>query len=219
MAAGTLTAPGSRLLRDVVAGRLAFLVSGGTGSGKTTLLATMLGLVPARERIVLVEDSSELRPVHPHVVALEARPPNIEGKGGLDLRTLVRQALRMRPDRLVVGEVRGAEVVDLLAAMNTGHEGGSGTLHANSATEVPARIEALAATAGLGRAAAASQLAAAVDLVLHVVRGPDGVRRLAQVALPSPASEGAQMRCALEFTAEGRLVEGPAADDLARRLG
>ncbi|WP_101526326.1 TadA family conjugal transfer-associated ATPase [Nocardioides houyundeii] len=219
VAAGTLTGPGARLLRDVVTGRLAYLISGGTGSGKTTLLATMLGLVPPQERIVLVEDSSELRPVHPHVVALEARPPNIEGKGGLDLRTLVRQALRMRPDRLVVGEVRGAEVVDLLAAMNTGHEGGAGTLHANSATQVPARIEALAATAGLGRAAAASQLAAAVDLVLHVVRGRDGVRRLAQVALPSPTSEGDRIRCALEFTADGRLVEGPAADDLARRLG
>ena len=138
--------------------RLAFLVSGGTGSGKTTLLAALLSLVDPSERLVLVEDASELRPDHPHVVGLEARPANVEGAGEVTLRTLVRQALRMRPDRLVVGEVRGAEVVDLLAAMNTGHEGGCGTLHANSAADVPARIEALALAAGLPRAAAHSQL-------------------------------------------------------------
>jgi len=213
-----LTAPGARLLGDVVARRLAFLVSGGTGSGKTTLLATMLGLVPPTERIVLVEDSSELRPEHPHVVALEARPANVEGRGAVDLRLLVRQALRMRPDRLVVGEVRGGEVVDLLAAMNTGHEGGAGTLHANAATQVTARIEALAATAGFGRDAAMSQLGAAVDLVLHVVRGEDGVRRLAEVAVPSRGQDGTRMVTALTFAADGTLAEGPAADDLARRL-
>ncbi|WP_204163704.1 TadA family conjugal transfer-associated ATPase [Nocardioides solisilvae] len=218
VAAGTLTAPGARLLRDVVARRLAFLVSGGTGSGKTTLLSTVLGLVPDHERIVLVEDSSELRPDHPHVVALEARPANVEGEGALDLRLLVRQALRMRPDRLVVGEVRGAEVVDLLAAMNTGHEGGAGTLHANAATQVVARVEALAATAGLGRQAAASQLGAAVDLVLHVVRGPDGVRRLAEVAVPTRVGDQVVVVPALTFDADGGLREGPAADALAARL-
>ncbi|WP_110241102.1 TadA family conjugal transfer-associated ATPase [Nocardioides gilvus] len=216
--AGTLTAPGARLLRDVVAGRLAFLVSGGTGSGKTTLLATMLAMVPSHERIVLVEDSAELRPAHPQVVGLEARPASAEGTGAVDLRTLVRQALRMRPDRLVLGEVRGVEVVDLLAAMNTGHEGGCGTLHANSATQVLARIEALAGPAGLGRHAVASQVSAAVDVVLHVTRGPDGRRRLAQVAVPLLTEAGLEARWALEFDADGRMREGPAADVLARRL-
>ena len=128
---------------------MAFLVSGGTGSGKTTLLSSLLSLVDSAERIVLVEDAAELRPEHPHVVGLEGRPANLEGAGAVEMRTLVRQALRMRPDRLVVGEVRGGEVVDLLAALNTGHDGGCGTLHANSAADVPARVEALALAAGL----------------------------------------------------------------------
>ncbi|GAB4006652.1 TadA family conjugal transfer-associated ATPase [Nocardioides ultimimeridianus] len=123
-AAGTLTEETAELVRLVVRARLAFLVSGGTGSGKTTLLSALLGEVPAGERIVVAEDAAELRPDHPQVVGLEARPPNIEGGGAVVLRDLVRQALRMRPDRLVVGEVRDAAVVDLLAAMNTGHEGG-----------------------------------------------------------------------------------------------
>ena len=131
--------------------RLAFLVSGGTGSGKTTLLAALLGLVPHHERIVIVEDSRELAPDHPHVVRLEGRPANAERAGAITLTDLVRQSLRMRPDRLVVGEVRGGEICDLLTAMNTGHEGGCGTVHANSAADVPARLEALAA---LGRAGA-----------------------------------------------------------------
>ena len=144
---------------------------------------------------MLVEDASELRPDHPHVVGLEARPPNIEGAGEITLRTLVRQALRMRPDRLVVGEVRGAEVVDLLAALNTGHEGGCGTLHANSAADVPARVEALALAAGLPRAAAHSQLASALDVVLHLARGADGVRRVAQVGVPVPRRRRAGRAC------------------------
>ena len=168
VAAGTLTPTAPGCCGPSSSRRLAFLVSGGTGTGKTTLLAALLSLVDPGERIVLVEDAGELRPDHPHVVGLEARPPNIEGAGAIDLRTLVRQALRMRPDRLVVGEVRGGEVVDLLAALNTGHEGGCGTLHANSAVDVPARVEALALAAGLGRAAAHSQLASAVDVVLHL---------------------------------------------------
>src|SRR3954468_2835929 len=184
LGAGTVNAHGVRLLRAVVARRLAFLVSGGTGSGKTTLLNSLLSLVPPAERLVLVEDASELRPHHPHVVGLEARPPNIEGAGEVTLRTLVRQALRMRPDRLVVGEVRGAEVVELLAALNTGHEGGCGTVHANSARDVPARIEALALAAGLGREAAHSQFLAGVDAVVHLGRDVDGGRVLREVAVP-----------------------------------
>ncbi|MGY2700762.1 TadA family conjugal transfer-associated ATPase [Nocardioides sp. HB32] len=217
--AGTLTPDTARLVLAVVEARLAFLVSGGTGSGKTTLLAALLSRVAADERIVVVEDASELRPDHPHVVALEGRPPNIEGAGAVEVRTLVRQALRMRPDRLVVGEVRGAEVVDLLAALNTGHEGGCGTLHANSAVDVPARVEALALAAGLGRDAAHSQLASAVDVVLHLGRGADGVRRLRQVAVPDRRPDGlVSMVPALEIDDRGLATPGPAAAALAARV-
>jgi len=219
VASGTVTDEVAVLLRRIVDARLAFLVSGGTGSGKTTLLAALLGLVGRTERLVLVEDSSELRPDHPHVVGLEARPANIEGAGEITLRTLVRQALRMRPDRLVVGEVRGGEVVELLAAMNTGHEGGCGTLHANSALDVPARVEALALAAGLDRAAAHSQFASAVHLVLHLTRGPDGRRRLAQVAVPERGETGlVTMACAVAVDAAGAVRPGPAASVLARML-
>lgn len=161
-AAGAITSEAGRLVADIIAARLAFLVCGGTGAGKTTLLAAMLGAVSPVERIVCVEDAAELAPRHPHLVKLVARRPNVEGVGEVTVRQLVRQALRMRPDRIVVGEVRGAEVVDLLAALNTGHEGGAGTVHANSPGEVPARLEALGALGGLDRAALHSQLAAAV---------------------------------------------------------
>jgi pilus assembly protein CpaF len=216
---GTLTPDTARILQAIVDARLAFLVSGGTGSGKTTLLAALLSRVAADERIVLVEDASELRPDHPHVVALEGRPPNIEGAGAVEVRALVRQALRMRPDRLVVGEVRGGEVVDLLAALNTGHEGGCGTLHANSALDVPARVEALALAAGLGRDAAHSQLASAVHVVLHLARGPDGARRLREVAVPERAADGlVSMVSALRVDDDGRSVPGPGAAALAARL-
>ncbi|MET9604053.1 TadA family conjugal transfer-associated ATPase [Streptomyces sp. NPDC006512] len=181
VAAGTLPPGGHRLLRAMVEARLSFLVSGGTGTGKTTLLSALLGLVGPAERIVLAEDSAELRPDHPHVVRLETRPANQEGAGLVTLADLVRQALRMRPDRLVVGEVRGAEVADLLAALNTGHEGGCGTVHANAAAHVPARLEALGTAAGLDRAALHSQLAAALTLVVHLARDRNGRRRVAEV--------------------------------------
>ncbi|WP_275558868.1 TadA family conjugal transfer-associated ATPase [Streptomyces sp. 5-6(2022)] len=179
--AGTVPPDGARLLRAMLDARLSYLISGGTGSGKTTLLSTLLGLVGPRERIVLAEDSAELRPDHPHVVRLETRPANQEGRGQVTLRDLVRQALRMRPDRLVVGEVRGAEVTDLLGALNTGHEGGCGTVHANTAADVPARLEALGSTAGLDRAALHSQLAAALSVVVHLVRDRAGRRRIAEL--------------------------------------
>ena len=182
-AAGSFTEETSEVLRRVVASRVAFVVTGGTGSGKTTLLAALLAEVDPRVRLVIVEDATELRPDHPHVVGLEARPANVEGAGLVTVRDLVRQALRMRPDRLVVGEVRGAEVVDLLAALNTGHEGGCGTLHANSTADVPARFEALGVAAGLPRDAVHSQLAASLDLVIHLGRGPDGTRQVEQVAV------------------------------------
>jgi len=180
---GTLTDESARLVDAVVRARLAFLITGGTGSGKTTLLGTMLGIVDRAERLVLVEDSAELRPDHHHVVRLSARSPNVEGAGEITLRDLVRQALRMRPDRLVVGEVRGAEVVEMLTAMNTGHDGGAGTVHANSAVELPARLEALGGLAGLGRHALHSQLAAAVQVALHLRRGRDGRRVLAEIGV------------------------------------
>lgn len=147
------------------------------------MLAAMLGAVSPAERIVCVEDAAELAPRHPHLVKLVARCANVEGVGEVSVRQLVRQALRMRPDRIVVGEVRGAEVVDLLAALNTGHDGGAGTVHANNPGEVPARLEALGALGGLDRAALHSQLAAAVQVLLHVARDRSGGRRLAEIAV------------------------------------
>ncbi|MFD4403517.1 TadA family conjugal transfer-associated ATPase [Nocardia sp. NPDC058499] len=181
--AGTVSAEAKTLLRKIIRARLAFLVVGGTGAGKTTLLSALLAEVAAGERIVCVEDAAELAPPHPHVVRLVARPANIEGAGEITLRDLVRQALRMRPDRIVVGEVRGAEVVDLLTALNTGHDGGAGTVHANSPHEVPARLEALAGSGGMDRPALHSQLAAAVQVVLHVQRRTDGVRILREIGV------------------------------------
>ncbi|MEU8409322.1 TadA family conjugal transfer-associated ATPase [Micromonospora sp. NPDC048842] len=182
---GTVPRPLAPLLAAVVAARLAYLVTGGTGSGKTTLLNTLLGMVSATERIVLVEDAAELRPGHPHVVGLQARTANVEGTGVVSLADLVRQALRMRPDRLVVGECRGGEVVDLLAALNTGHDGGAGTLHANTASDVPARLEALGMLGGLPRAALHAQVAAALQVLFQVRRGDRG-RVLESVCLLLP---------------------------------
>ena len=169
-----------RLLRMVAAGH-PVVISGGTGTGKTTLLAALLAAVPASERIVVTEDSAELRVDHPHVVYLEGRPANIEGSGAVTLRDLVRQALRMRPDRLIVGEVRGAEVVDLLNALNTGHSGGAATVHANSAADALVRLELLALQAGLGREAAQQAIATAFRSVVHIERGRDGRRRVREV--------------------------------------
>ncbi|MEV7228942.1 TadA family conjugal transfer-associated ATPase [Polymorphospora sp. NPDC051019] len=183
---GTVPAEAEPLLAGIVAARLAYLVTGGTGSGKTTLLNTLLGMVPSHERIVLVEDAAELRPVHPHVVALQARTSNVEGVGSVGLSDLVRQALRMRPDRLVVGECRGAEIVDLLAALNTGHDGGAGTLHANAPADVPARLEALGLLGGLPRAALHAQVAAALQVLIQVRRTRDG-RVLEAICLLLPA--------------------------------
>jgi pilus assembly protein CpaF len=203
------------LLAAIVAARLAYVVTGGTGSGKTTLLGTLLGRVPPVERIILVEDAAELRPVHPHVVALQARTSNVEGAGEVALPDLVRQALRMRPDRLVVGECRGREVVDLLGALNTGHEGGAGTLHANAPADVPARLEALGLLGGLPRAALHAQVAAALQVVLHLRRTAGG-RILDSVCLLLPAGPD-RLVTAVPVWRHG-VGPGPAAARLARML-
>jgi len=166
------------LLVAVVRRRVSFLVSGGTGAGKTTLLGAMLAATAAAERIVVVEDVRELRVDREQMVSLEARPANVEGAGEITLTTLVRQALRMRPDRLVLGEARGPEVRELLTALNTGHEGGCGTVHANSAADVVSRFEALGALAGLDPGAVHAQLVSAVDVVIHLGRREvDGIVR------------------------------------------
>ena len=167
-------------IRSLVERRANLLVTGAGGSGKTTFLAALLGAAPSHERIVVLEDVAELRIAHPHVVSLEARQANLEGAGGIGLDRLVREALRMRPDRLVVGECRGAELRELLAALNTGHDGGAGTLHANSLADVPARLEALGALSGMSPDAVARQAVSALDVVLHLERSPGG-RRLAAV--------------------------------------
>lgn len=167
-------------LRDAVRTRENLLITGAAGSGKTTLLAALLGEAPPGERIVAIEDVAELRVAHPHVVALESRQANLEGAGKVGMDALVREALRMRPDRLVLGECRGAEIRDLLAALNTGHDGGAGTLHANSLGDVPARLEALGALAGMSAEAVGRQTASAIDLVVHLERR-DGVRVIAEM--------------------------------------
>jgi pilus assembly protein CpaF len=168
------------LLVDHVRRRSNVLVTGASGSGKTTLLGALLAAASPGDRIVTIEDVAELRIEHPHVVSLETRQANLEGAGTIDLARLVREALRMRPDRLVVGECRGEELRELLSALNTGHDGGAGTLHANGIDSVPARLEALGALAGLSAEALARQAVSAFDVVVHLERGPSG-RRVAGV--------------------------------------
>lgn len=173
---GSIDARMLELLEAMIRARMSFLISGGTGAGKTTVLGALLDLVADTERLVIVEDSAELRPTHPHAVRMQARVANVEGAGAITLRDLMRQTLRMRPDRIVVGEVRGAEVLDLLMALNTGHEGGCGTVHANSADDVPARIEALGLLAGVNREAIHSLMCSGIDVIVHVGRDADGRR-------------------------------------------
>lgn len=178
--AGSAAAVTVDRLRQAVHQRVNLLITGAAGTGKTTLLAALLAETPADERIIAIEDVAELRVEHPHVIGLEARQANLEGAGRIAADTLVREALRMRPDRLVLGECRGAEIRELLAALNTGHDGGAGTLHANSLHDVPARIEALGALAGMSVESVARQTVSAIGLILHLER-QQGVRRLAEV--------------------------------------
>ncbi|MFC8921189.1 TadA family conjugal transfer-associated ATPase [Cellulosimicrobium sp. NPDC057127] len=221
VARGTVPAVWAPLLRRLVERRASVLVSGGTGTGKTTLLAALLALVPADERVVCVEEARELVPDHPHVVPLTARRPNVEGAGGVDLADLVRAALRMRPDRIVLGECRGAEVREVLMALNTGHEGGLATIHANDVAVVPARLEALAALAGMDRAAVAAQAAGGLDVVLHLRRGRrDGTtrRHVAQVGVVRRDEvSGLVVDLAASWDGVAEPVAGPAWDLLARR--
>lgn len=217
--AGTVLPDQRAVLEALVEQRRSFLVSGSTGSGKTTLLSTLLGRVPGTDRIVLVEDAAELAPDHGHAVCLEARHGNVEGAGGIDLGRLVREALRMRPDWLVVGECRGAEVRDLLSALNTGHSG-AGTVHANTAEAVVARLAALGALAGLSAEATFLQAASALDAVVHMERGPAG-RRVASIAVVSAGQDGLAVVNALARNEHAAPASrrGPGWDRLASELG
>lgn len=217
-ASGAVLPDQRRILELLVSQRRSFLVSGATGSGKTTLLSTLLGLVSARERIVLVEDAAELAPDHGHAVCLEARHGNVEGAGGVDLAQLVREALRMRPDWLVVGECRGAEVRELLSALNTGHSG-AGTVHANTAASVVARLAALGSLAGLSAEATALQAASALDAVIHLERTAAG-RRVASIAVVSARGSGLVVEEAVRRvdTTSAASERGPGWDRLAALL-
>jgi pilus assembly protein CpaF len=177
---GTLNEPLARVLNGIVQGRLNVVISGGTGAGKTTLLNILSGFVPANERVVTIEDSAELQLQQPHVVRLETRPPNIEGRGEVAQRELVRNALRMRPDRIIVGEVRSGEALDMLQAMNTGHDGSLTTVHANSPRDALARIETMVSMTGITfpMKALRAQMASAINVVVQVSRDEDGRRRV-----------------------------------------
>ncbi len=219
LAEAGLTGPrGVQVLEALVALRANVLVSGATGSGKTTLVASMLSLVPGTERIVCIEEAAELAPAHPHVLHLQVRRANVQGAGEIGLAHLVRTAMRMRPDRLVLGECRGAEVREVLAALNTGHDGGWATVHANAAADVPARLVALGAMAGMSPAAVAVQALAALDAIVHLDRS-DGRRQLAQVAvLGDDGAGGMRSDLALVRGARGDLEPAGAWPQLARRL-
>ncbi|WP_257476835.1 TadA family conjugal transfer-associated ATPase [Acidipropionibacterium jensenii] len=217
-ACGGISSAGLEALQEVLSRRLAFLISGGTGSGKTTLLSSMLSALPGGERLVVVEDSRELVLDHPHWIGLEARVANSEGRGEVTLTDLVRQSLRMRPDRVVLGEVRGAELRDMLMALNTGHEGGCGTVHANGVEEVPARLEALAALGGLSREAAQAQIAAALSVVIHLSRGPR-VRAVRQIGVVTRGGAGVEVVTAVRWDEDGRPCGGPGAGRLAELIG
>jgi pilus assembly protein CpaF len=203
---GTLPADAADLLAARVVARASILVSGGTGSGKTTTLNALSEAVPAGERIVTIEDAAELRLRQDHVVRLEARPAGLDGRGEVTIRTLVRNALRMRPDRIVVGEVRGGEALDLLQALNTGHDGSLSTVHANSPDDALRRLETLALMAGVGlpHAVVREQVAGAVDLVVHQARLADGSRSVRAIAEVIGGRDGVTTRALL---VDGELCE------------
>jgi pilus assembly protein CpaF len=217
VANGTMSPALAELLAMCVAARASVLVSGGTGSGKTTTLNALSGAIPGEERIVTIEDAAELRLRQRHVVRLEARPPNLEGRGEVTIRQLVRNALRMRPDRIVIGEVRGAEALDMLQALNTGHDGSLTTVHANSPEDALRRVETLALMAGVGlpHAAVREQTASALDLIVHQTRLPDGSRAVESVAEVVRTAGGAGVR---ELYRHGGEPRAPGSGRLAERL-
>jgi pilus assembly protein CpaF len=214
---GTLPGEVAELLALCVAARAAVLVSGGTGSGKTTTLGALSGAIPGEERIVTIEDAAELRLRQRHVVRLESRPANLEGRGEVTIRQLVVNALRMRPDRIVVGEVRGPEALDMLQALNTGHDGSLTTVHANSPADALRRIETLALMAGVGlpHGAVRDQVASALDVVVHQARLPDGPRTVESVCEVTRVAGGAGTR---ELWTRGGRLREPGPGELARRL-
>ncbi len=218
MANGTMPAALAELLAVSVAARASILVSGGTGSGKTTTLNALSGAIPGEERIVTIEDAAELRLRQRHVVRLEARPANLEGRGEVTIRQLVRNALRMRPDRIVVGEVRGPEALDMLQALNTGHDGSLTTVHANSPEDALRRVETLALMAGVGlpHQAVREQVGSALDLIVHQARLPDGTRAVESVTEVVRAAGGAGVR---ELYRIGSEPRAPGAGRLAERIG
>jgi pilus assembly protein CpaF len=181
---GSITPQAAQFLSACVHGKLNILISGGTGTGKTTTLNAMSAFIPNSERIVTIEDAAELQLQQQHVIPLESRPPNIEGQGEVRIRELVRNSLRMRPDRIIVGEVRGAETLDMLQAMNTGHEGSLTTIHANTPRDALSRLETLVMTAGveLPHRAIREQIASAFDLLVQITRLVDGSRRITHVS-------------------------------------
>jgi pilus assembly protein CpaF len=217
VARGTLARDVAELLALCVAARASILVSGGTGSGKTTTLNALSGAIPGEERIVTIEDAAELRLRQRHVVRLEARPANLEGRGEVTIRQLVVNALRMRPDRIVVGEVRGAEALDMLQALNTGHDGSLTTVHANSPSDALRRIETLALMAGVGlpHAAVREQVASALDVVVHQARLPDGSRVVESMSEVLRVAGGAGTR---ELWVRGGRLRAPGPGELVTRL-
>jgi len=218
---GTLNAAAVAILTEIIRKRVPFLITGGAGTGKTTLLSTLLSLCGHGERLVLVEDCAELTPDHPHVVRLETRPANQEGRGQVTVRDLIKQALRMRPTRIVLGEARGGEIMDLFSALNTGHEGGCGTLHANRPHDIPARIEALALLAGVSREAVHSQASAALRIALHLDRNEFGRRYLQSIAVirRRNAVGPVQAILAVSFDQSGQTREWPGYPQLSEELG
>lgn len=205
VALGSLTAQMLDLMRLGVLARRNVLVTGGTGSGKTTTLAALAAFIPAAERVITIEDAAELRIALPHVIRLESRPGSLEGRGAVTIRALVRNALRMRPDRIVVGEVRGAEALDMLAAMTTGHEGSLSTLHASSPADAVRRLQTLALMGDLELpyAAVADQVAHAIDLIVHQARMADGVRRVVEITATHPSAHGVAFTPLVRFEADG----------------
>jgi pilus assembly protein CpaF len=230
VAIGSVDTPTADLLRSLVRAKLSILVSGGTGAGKTTLLNALSASIPGSERIITVEDSAELKLQQPHVISLEGRPANVEGRGEVTIRDLVRNSLRMRPDRIVVGEVRGAETLDMLQAMNTGHEGSLSTVHANSPEDAVSRVETLASMSDvkIPYEALRDQINGAIDIIVQLERGIDGLRRIVEIAsIASRRREIFRLETLVAFEPDplgaerkvtGRFTHFPLPDRVARRL-